>query len=153
MPTAIRRGAAGDAAAAAAITSAAYRPYIERIGREPAPMGADFGALIAAGDVWVATDHDRVVGVLVLRLHDPVLLLESVAVDPAHQGRGIGRSLIEHAEQVARDAGLGGVDLYTNAQMTENLRLYPSLGYDVIDRRREDGFDRVFFRKSLAPGG
>jgi hypothetical protein len=37
--------------------------------------------------------------------------------------------------------------------MTENLRLYPSLGYDLIDRRREHGFDRVYFRKSLAPGG
>jgi ribosomal protein S18 acetylase RimI-like enzyme len=153
MPTAIRRGAAGDAAAAAAITSAAYRPYIERIGREPAPMGADFGALIAAGDVWVATDHDRVVGVLVLRVQETALLLESVAVDPAHQGHGIGRSLIDHAERVARDAGLGSVDLYTNALMTENLRLYPSLGYDLVDRRREDGFDRVFFRKPLAPGG
>ncbi len=153
MPTAIRRGAAGDAAAAAAITSAAYRPYIERIGREPAPMGADFGALIAAGDVWVATDHDRVVGVLVLRVQETALLLESVAVDPAHQGHGIGRSLIDHAERGARDAGLGSVDLYTNALMTENLRLYPSLGYDLVDRRREDGFDRVFFRKSLAPGG
>ena len=152
MPTAIRRAAAGDAAAAAAITSAAYRPYIERIGREPAPMGADFDALIGAGAVWVATEDGRVVGVLVLELQDTALL-ESVAVDPAHQGHGIGRSLIAHAEQVARDAGLSAVDLYTNAHMTENLRLYPSLGYDLIDRRREDGFDRVFFRKSLAPDG
>jgi ribosomal protein S18 acetylase RimI-like enzyme len=153
MPTAIRSATAGDATAAAEITGAAYRPYIERIGREPAPMGADFDALIAAGEVWVATDHDRVVGVLVVRLQDAALLLESVAVDPAHQGRGIGRSLIEHAEQVARNAGMGVVDLYTNAHMTENLRLYPSLGYDLVDRRHEDGFDRVFFRKSLAPGG
>ena len=152
MPTAIRRAAAGDAAAVAEITRAAYRPYIERIGREPAPMGADFDALIGAGAVWVATEDGRVVGVLVLELQDTALL-ESVAVDPAHQGHGIGRSLIDHAEQVARDAGLSAVDLYTNAHMTENLRLYPSLGYDLIDRRREDGFDRVFFRKSLAPDG
>ena len=144
---------AGDAAAAAEITGAAYRPYIERIGREPAPMGADFDALIGAGAVWVATEHGQVVGVLVLELQDTALLLESVAVDPAHQGQGIGRSLIDHAEQVARDAGLSAVELYTNAHMTENLRLYPSLGYDVVDRRREDGFDRVFFRKSVAPGG
>ena len=153
MATAIRRASPGDAAAAAEITRAAYRPYVERIGREPAPMAADFDALIDDGDVWVATDQERVVGVLVLRLRDAVLLLESVAVDPACQGRGIGRSLITHAERAARDAGLGAVDLYTNAQMTENLRMYPSLGYEVVDRRREDGFDRVYFRKPLAPGG
>ena len=75
MPTAIRRASAGEAAAANEITSAAYRPYIERIGREPAPMSADFEALIAAGDVWVATDQDRVVVVLVLRLQGTALLL------------------------------------------------------------------------------
>jgi len=153
MPTAIRKASAGDAAAAAGITSAAYRVYVERIGHEPAPMAADFDALIASGDVWVATDQGRVVGVLVLRLQGPALLLESVAVDPSDQGRGIGRLLIGHAEQVARDAGLGAVELYTNAHMTENLRLYPSLGYDLVDRRHEDGFDRVFFRKPLVPGG
>jgi ribosomal protein S18 acetylase RimI-like enzyme len=153
MPTAIRRASADDATAAAEITSAAYGVYIERIGREPAPMGADFDALIAAGEVWVAVDHDRVVGVLVVRLGDTALLLESVAVDPANQGRGIGRSLIDHAQRVARDAGLGAVELYTNAHMTENLRLYPSLGFDLVDRRREDGFDRVYFSKSLSPGG
>jgi GNAT superfamily N-acetyltransferase len=153
MPTAIRRASAGDAAAAAEITRAAYGVYIERIGREPAPMGADFDALIAAGDVWVAADPHRVVGVLVARLQDTALLLESVAVDPAHQGRGIGRSLIDHAERVARGSGMGAVELYTNARMTENLRLYPSLGYDLVDRRHEDGFDRVYFSKSLAPGG
>jgi hypothetical protein len=88
MSTGIRRASAGDAAAAAEITSAAYRVYIERIGREPGPMGADFDALIAAGDVWVATDRDRVVGVLVLRLQDTALLLESVAVDPPTRGAG-----------------------------------------------------------------
>jgi len=70
MPTAIRRAAAGDAAAVAEITRAAYRPYIERIGREPAPMRADFDALIGAGAVWLATEDGRVVGVLVLELQD-----------------------------------------------------------------------------------
>ena len=153
MPTAIRRASAGDAAAVAAVTRAAYEPYVQRIGREPAPMAADFDALIEAGDVWAASDAGRVVGVLVLRVRGTALLLESVAVDPAHQGRGIGRSLIGHAERVASDAGLGAVELYTNARMTENLRLYPSLGYELVDRRREDGFDRVYFRKPLAPGG
>jgi ribosomal protein S18 acetylase RimI-like enzyme len=153
MPTAIRRASAGEAAEAAAVTRAAYEPYVQRIGREPAPMTADFDALIEAGDVWVASDAGRVVGVLVLRVRGTALLLESVAVDPAHRGRGIGRSLIGHAERVAGDAGLGAVELYTNARMTENLRLYPSLGYEVVDRRREDGFDRVFFRKPLVPGG
>jgi len=35
---------------------AAYRKYVGRIGREPAPMVADFAPQIAAGQVWVAID-------------------------------------------------------------------------------------------------
>ena len=35
--------------------------------------------------------------------------------------------------------------------MTENLELYPRLGYREVDRREEDGFSRVFFRKRLGP--
>jgi hypothetical protein len=33
--------------------------------------------------------------------------------------------------------------------MVENLAYYPRLGYVEYDRRREDGFDRVYFRKRL----
>ena len=33
--------------------------------------------------------------------------------------------------------------------MTENLALYPRLGYCEIDRREEAGFSRVFYRKEI----
>ena len=80
--------------------------------------------------------------------------LENVAVDPAKQGTGLGRALVTHAEAVARAAGARAVELYTNAKMTENQGLYPRLGYRETGRAAEDGFDRVFYRKTLdAPDG
>jgi ribosomal protein S18 acetylase RimI-like enzyme len=103
--------------------------------------------------VTVATVGDIVVGVLVARPRGASLLLESVAVDPAHQGLGIGRALVAHAETLAAGAGLEAVELYTNQAMTENLRLYPRLGYVETGRRSEDGYRRVYFRKTLAPSG
>jgi hypothetical protein len=33
--------------------------------------------------------------------------------------------------------------------MTDNLSLYPHLGYAEVDRRTEDGFNRVYFEKDL----
>jgi hypothetical protein len=33
--------------------------------------------------------------------------------------------------------------------MSENQALYSMLGYEMYDRRREDGYDRVFMRKTL----
>jgi len=127
----------------------AYAPYVPRIGREPAPMTADYADLIGCGEVWVADEAGRVVGVLVLRPGATALLLENVAVVPERQGRGIGRVLIAFAERKARDLGLTEISLYTNERMVENIHLYRKLGYVETDRRVEDGFARVFFRKPI----
>jgi ribosomal protein S18 acetylase RimI-like enzyme len=138
-----------DAAAVTSCVRAAYAGYVERIGREPAPMVADNAALIARGDVWVACEARGVVGVLVMRPDPPALFVENVAVLPERQGRGLGRALMAFAEEHARAAGLAEVALYTNQRMTENLRFYAALGYVETGRRREDGFARVFLRKAL----
>ena len=89
-------------------SDAAYSGYVPRIGRRPAPMGADYETLIAAGEVWVGDSGGSVVGVLVIRSSDEILELENVAVDPAEQGLGHGRALIAFAESHARRAGSRG---------------------------------------------
>ena len=113
-------------------------------------MTADYAAAIAAGEVHVAVDQaDRTNGFIVFRAADGAMLLDTVAVRPETQGRGVGLSLIAVCEAAARRAGLPCVRLYTNAKMTANLALYPRLGYAETARRSEDGFDRVYFEKSL----
>jgi ribosomal protein S18 acetylase RimI-like enzyme len=145
----IRPAQPTDADAVTACVRAAYAHYVPRIGREPAPMQADYPALIDAGVVWVAEEDRELVGVLVVRPQPPALLVENVAVRPASQGRGLGRALMAFAEERARASGLQETVLYTNERMTENLRFYPALGYLETGRREQDGFARVFFRKSL----
>ena len=114
-------------------------------------MGADYTALVGEGAVTLAIDQGAIVGVLVLRPQPGSLLLENVAVAPAEQRRGIGRALIAFAEERARELNLGKVTLYTNARMAENLSLYRRLGYVEIERRPEDGFEGVFFEKTVGP--
>ncbi|HYM63072.1 MAG TPA: GNAT family N-acetyltransferase [Gaiellaceae bacterium] len=145
----IRVAEPADVDAVSSCVQAAYAIYVERIGRPPAPMSADYDALVAAREVWVACEDETVVGVLVLRPRQNSLILENVAVSPTRQGRGIGRALIGFAERHASELGLRAVKLYTNERMTENLSLYPALGYVETGRRREAGFSRVFFRKQL----
>jgi ribosomal protein S18 acetylase RimI-like enzyme len=148
-PPEIVPAAAGDARAVTECVRAAYAGYVPRIGREPAPMTADYGGLIDAGEVWVARAAGGICGVLVLRPQPPALLVENVAVAPGHQGQGLGRRLMTFAEEHARAAGLDEVVLYTNERMTENLRFYPALGYTETGRGLQDGFARVFYRKAL----
>ncbi len=49
------------------------------------------------------------------------LVIENVAVAPAFQGRGLGRHLLMHAEQVARELGYAAVRLYTNKMFEANV--------------------------------
>ena len=56
---AIRPAREDDLAAVRATARAAYAGYVPRIGREPAPMVADFAAALAAGRLWVAGDPDQ----------------------------------------------------------------------------------------------
>lgn len=145
----IRQAQPADEAAIRACAEAAYARYVPRIGRRPAPMDTDFGVAIVQGAAHVAQQGGQVVGFILFFPDGGAMRLESVAVRPDVAGQGIGQRLIDHCEGVARRAGCAAVRLYTNAKMAENLRLYPRLGYRQVDRRSEDGYDRVYFEKRL----
>ena len=132
-----------------AIARAAYFPYVARMDREPAPMGEDYAARIAAGEVTLLEDGGVVVGFAVLENHDGALMLDNIAVDPAGQGKGYGRQLLDFTEAEARRRGYSAVELYTNEVMVENLALYRKRGYVETGRRTVAGYRRIFLRKEL----
>lgn len=129
--------------------NAAYQPYVARIGKPPAPMVENFEALISARDVRIAEYQTAFAGFAIFRKKNQALFLQNIAVHPARQGHGVGRALIQYIERVAVRAHLKRIELYTNAKMTENLQLYARIGYVEVERRIEDGFNRVFFLKEL----
>ena len=129
--------------------AAAFRVYIPRMDREPAPMTADHAALVAAGEVHVLEEAGERLGLIVQRAYPDHLYIDILAVPLEAQHRGIGRRLLAFAEAEAVRLGLPALRLFTHEKMTENRRFYPRLGYRQIDARREDGFDRVYFEKRL----
>lgn len=149
MP-AIEKATQEDRAAVEAIIMAAYAHYIDRNGLTPGPMKDDYAALIAAGHVNVLRDETGVAGVLVLIPEEDCLLLDNVAVSPAAQGKGYGRILLDHAENVARAMGFARIRLYTQVIMTENQAIYARRGYAETHRAVEKGLHRIFMQKALA---
>lgn len=131
----------------------AYSKYICRIGREPAPMHADFASLIDYGYIDVAILDSHFVGYVVFYPEGDHFHLENVAILPEYGGLGIGKRLIDHVERSAEEKGYEAVELYTNEAMTENLAMYPKLGYVRVECRHEAGFNRVYFRKQLKLNG
>lgn len=131
----LRRAGAGDAPALAALARAAYGPWEARLGVRPLPMDADYDEAIREHSVWIAEIEGRPAGLLVLGEDAEGFFIDNVAVAPAHQGTGIGRSLLGHAEREARAAGFGSIYLWTHERMTENLAIYEARGYVEFDRR------------------
>jgi GNAT superfamily N-acetyltransferase len=147
----IRLAAENDTMAIRDCAQQAYARYTPLIGREPAPMVADFEAQIADGAVHIAVDAEGAFqGYIVFFRENDHILLESVAVLPRAVGQGIGKALIRFCEGEGRRYGLAAIHLYTNERMTENLAIYPRLGYTEVARRIENGFNRVYFEKRLA---
>jgi GNAT superfamily N-acetyltransferase len=137
----------GDLEALSATIETAYRKYLARMDRPPGPMLEDLEPLIEIGAVWVLGRPIR--GLICLVPAEESLLIEIVAVDPAAQGNGLGRRLMDFAQQQARHLGLTRLWLYTNEVMTENVSLYSHLGYQEFDRRNEAGYDRIYMEKLL----
>jgi GNAT superfamily N-acetyltransferase len=109
-----RRAVPDDVPGIERCVEAAYAPYVERIGRRPAPMDDRYAPKVSAGEVHVL-DDGGIVGVLVLVGQSDHLLVENVAVAPRRQGAGLGRRLLAFADEEAARRGLGELRLYTNA--------------------------------------
>ena len=124
----IRPAQAQDADALTKCIDAAYAIYRDRITDLPA-VSEGIAGEIQAHHVWVAEVDQSVVGGLILIPRDGFALLANVAVDPMLRGLGLGRRLIERAEEECRRLCLGELRLTTHAAMPETLRLYEHLGW------------------------
>jgi ribosomal protein S18 acetylase RimI-like enzyme len=142
----IRVATARDVAQVRTIARAAYAKYVPRIGREPAPMAADYEADVGAQRAVVIEIGEKLCGYMVAWPDGDAYFIENIGVDPQYQGHGLGRRLIEYAIAEARRLHLAALSLYTNEAMTENLAMYAHLGLAETHRVTEDGFRRVYLR-------
>jgi ribosomal protein S18 acetylase RimI-like enzyme len=127
----LRRAVASDASAIRALTREAYAKWVPLIGREPKPMTADYAEAVRRHRIDLL-HLDGVLAALIETIAEADhLLIENVAVAPEFQGRGLGRKLMAHAEQIAASSGHAEIRLYTNKLFAENIELYRRLGYRV----------------------
>lgn len=145
----IRKACPADKAAIVNCVDKAYQKYVVRIGKKPGPMLDDYSSLITGGNVFCGEYSGKIIGVLVLRKFDDYMLLDNVALLPEFQGRGFGKLLITFAESYSLENKYNEIQLYTNVKMTENIGLYHGLGYTEYARKKEDGYERIYFKKVL----
>ena len=128
---------------------AAYAIYLPRMDCPPAPMSQDFTDPIARGFAYVLDGQDCLSAGIVFWPAPDHLMIETIAVHPSAQGRGLGRALMSWTEERAQRSGHAALRLYTNAVMVENIAFYQRQGYRITGRVVMDGFDRLWFEKTL----
>lgn len=126
-----------------------YQHYVARLGKEPGPMIDDYAFRVENDNVYVVKSEDAVVGLVVLVLEGSRCLLDNIAVAPEASGQGLGRVLMNFAEEQTQKLGFSELELYTHELMTENISMYEKWGYRVDRLISEKGFNRVYMKKSL----
>ena len=109
---------------------------------------AELEAELGGSDGWVARQEGRLVGAIRTRERDGLLLIGRIAIAPDMQGFGIGRALLEAAEQHSRSAE---AELFTGSLSEANIRLYEHCGYVETERVDQGGgVEEVYLRKRLS---
>jgi ribosomal protein S18 acetylase RimI-like enzyme len=159
----IRPATAQDDAALRALDAATWAWWVTP-GPDRPPDTPFFGAGEIPADVLVAEEDGAIVGYVALgpptRLESNrhVMGVRGLAVAPAHQGRGVGRTLLEAAAAEARARGARRLRLRVLSANTGARSLYESFGFVVEGVLREefllDGryVDDVLMALELATG-
>ena len=152
----LRAAVRTDAARIAATIAAAFEQYRGKLIPESGAFGETAEAIASelargAGAI-VAERNGEMVGCVMIHELEGDLYFGRLAVLPAARGTGLARWLIDAVEADARRRGLPGIRLGVRVALTDNQRLFQSLGYREISREAHPGFDHptsINMRKSL----
>lgn len=105
---------------------------------------------------WVAEQDGELVGYAGLMCIRPVGDVQTIAVLPEHEGRGIGSGLLRTLHGKAAELGATEVLLEVRADNPRAQQLYRRFGYEQIHTRPRyyrDGADALIMRLDLAAPG
>jgi GNAT superfamily N-acetyltransferase len=87
--------------------------------------------------LFVALDKDKIVGTFALLIMDnlghqgaPSAIIEDVVVDPAYQGQGIGKRMMQYAFEIAKEEGCYKAVLSSDQKRKKAHHFYESLGFE-----------------------
>lgn len=106
--------------------------------------------------VWVAEFEDQAgpiaAGSLILYVYKRTIRIFSIVVDPGFQGKGVGRKLLEHAENIAKQKGAERLSLEASVDNKKLIAWYNKFGFESTELMKdyyEEGRDGLRMVKEL----
>jgi ribosomal protein S18 acetylase RimI-like enzyme len=96
----------------------------------------------------------HIAGCVFLAEKDNHFYLGKLAIDPAYQGRGIGRQLVEAAETYVRSTAKPTIELQVRVELVNNQATFARLGFRETARTAHAGYERptsITMSKDLRP--
>jgi ribosomal protein S18 acetylase RimI-like enzyme len=120
---------------------AAMQSLIPQLGQHKIPpTREELGRLLSTegASLLIARHPDEegeIVGILSLTIYRVPTgarsIVEDIVVDQKHRRLGIGEALVQHAIELAREAGANGISLTSNPQREAANQLYRSMGFEL----------------------
>lgn len=152
----LRAATVDDAAAIATVIAASFAQYRGRLVPESGAFretAATIAAELDAGaGAIVAQRNGEMLGCVLIEEQEGDLYFGRLSVLPSARGQGLAKHLIDAVEAEASRRGLAGVRLGVRVVLTDNQRLFMSLGYRETSREAHPGFDHptsINMRKPL----
>lgn len=93
-------------------------------------------SLNAGYSAWVYEEHGCIIGYAVVMLVLDEAHLLNISIAKSHQGRGLGRSLLDDMMQISRGHGAANIFLEVRPSNTAAIHLYESVGFNEMAVRR-----------------
>jgi ribosomal protein S18 acetylase RimI-like enzyme len=96
------------------------------------PSQEAIAVYISRSAVFVAEYEGQIIGVYaLLALDESSVEIKNIAVDPAHQGQGLGKMLLADAAEKAKQSGFQVIYIGTANSSIRQLDLYQKQGFEV----------------------
>jgi ribosomal protein S18 acetylase RimI-like enzyme len=136
----------------------AMAPIANRMGiDQPADAYSDLSAFLETRNLYIAQEDGVLLASAAMHEVDNCLYLDTIAVLPQHQNKGLGSRLLAEVELIAESRELPCLRLHTPEVMHELLAYYTKRGFGETHRslpaHERDLILRVTFEKAIAGNG
>lgn len=86
----------------------------------------------------VENDNEDVIGCYVLKSNSPIEVeIMNIAVAERYQGKGVGKQMLEHANNYAKQSGYQQIVIATANSSMYQLYLYQKIGFEMLRIERD----------------
>jgi GNAT superfamily N-acetyltransferase len=125
-----RTASEADAEALVSLINDAFEIELQFFDTERIDLGETLDHL-KKGTFLLAESNGRLAGCNYVELRGNAGYFGLLSVDPAYQGRGLGKTLVDQAEELCRSAGCGVMQIRVLNHRSELPPFYEKLGYSV----------------------